>query len=166
MSELTIRPAGPEDISLIRSLALEIWPSTYLSIIGQAQIDYMLELMYSEASLLEQMQQGKPFILVYEEEEPVGFASYGLLGEGKYKLYKLYVLPGLQGRGTGRFVIQYILNDIKTKGARSLELQVNKANKARIFYEKNGFRVREEMVLDIGKGYVMDDYIMELQLAD
>jgi diamine N-acetyltransferase len=164
MNPLTIRPAAAEDIPLIRSLALEIWPPTYLPIIGQDQIDYMLDLMYSEASLQEQLLNGKPFVLVYDKENPVGFASYGLLSEGRFKLYKLYVLPGQQGRGTGRFVMDYILSDIRSKGANSLELQVNKANKAKQFYEKNGFRIREEMVLEIGNGYVMDDYIMELLL--
>ena len=29
-------------------------------------------------------------------------------------------------------------------------------------YLKNGFEVTEEVVFDIGNGYVMDDYIMEL----
>jgi ribosomal protein S18 acetylase RimI-like enzyme len=41
---------------------------------------------------------------------------------------------------------------------------VNRRNKARNFYEKNGFYVIEEINLDIGNGYVMDDYIMEKKL--
>jgi ribosomal protein S18 acetylase RimI-like enzyme len=46
-----------------------------------------------------------------------------------------------------------------------LQLQVNKHNKALYFYQKLGFRVIEEVVFDIGHGYIMDDYLMELVLV-
>lgn len=161
MNNLTIRNAGEKDVPLIRTLAFAIWPETYLPIIGQQQIDYMLELMYSEASLLDQMQNNKPFVLLYDGEQAVGFASYGPLTPQQYKLYKLYLLPSQQGKGAGKFLLHYIVNDSKAKGASVVELQVNKANPAKGFYEHNGFTIREEMVLDIGNGYVMDDYIME-----
>jgi ribosomal protein S18 acetylase RimI-like enzyme len=43
-----------------------------------------------------------------------------------------------------------------------LELNVNKYNPALGFYKKLGFSVISEEVIEIGEGYVMDDYIMEL----
>lgn len=40
-------------------------------------------------------------------------------------------------------------------------LNVNKRNEASIaFYRHCGFAVREEVVIDIGNGFVMDDYVM------
>jgi ribosomal protein S18 acetylase RimI-like enzyme len=45
-----------------------------------------------------------------------------------------------------------------------LYLQVNKQNNAQHFYSKLGFSVREASILEIGGGYIMDDYIMELKL--
>jgi ribosomal protein S18 acetylase RimI-like enzyme len=42
-------------------------------------------------------------------------------------------------------------------------LAVNKHNAQAIAaYRKNGFRVADAVVKDIGGGFVMDDYIMEL----
>jgi ribosomal protein S18 acetylase RimI-like enzyme len=41
---------------------------------------------------------------------------------------------------------------------------VNKANTAQYFYKKLGFVVQKEAVFEIGNGFVMDDYIMELSL--
>jgi diamine N-acetyltransferase len=156
-----IRNASVEDIPLIRELTNKVWPQTYAVILSAAQIEYMLEMMYSGQSLQKQIGGGAEFIIVYEDGVAVGFASYQEIKPAVYKLHKLYVLPSQQGKGTGRYVIGHILQTIKEKGAATLQLQVNKHNKAKDFYEKNGFTVLEEIKLDIGGGYIMDDYVME-----
>jgi diamine N-acetyltransferase len=156
-----IRNASVEDIPLIRELTNKVWPQTYAVILSAAQIEYMLEMMYSGQSLQKQISGGAEFIIVYEDGVAVGFASYQEIKPAVYKLHKLYVLPSQQGKGTGRYVIGHILQTIKEKGAATLQLQVNKHNKAKDFYEKNGFTVLEEIKLDIGGGYIMDDYVME-----
>jgi ribosomal protein S18 acetylase RimI-like enzyme len=161
---LTIRKATIEDIPLIRELCFQVWPQTYASILSQDRIDYMLDYMYSAASLEKQMTSGSQFIFVYENEEPVGFAAYLSKGHGIYKLDKIYVLISQQGKGTGRFVIDYIINEINQKGATALQLQVNRNNKAKSFYEKLGFVVLDYQVFDIGHGHFMDDYVMEKKL--
>jgi hypothetical protein len=43
-------------------------------------------------------------------------------------------------------------------------LNVNKYNSAQDFYKKLGFCIDYEEVIDIGNGYVMDDYVMEKEL--
>jgi ribosomal protein S18 acetylase RimI-like enzyme len=79
-------------------------------------------------------------------------------------LHKLYVLPGQQGKGSGKFMMDHILNEIKKEGATAIQLQVKRDNKARFFYEKLGFYISKEIDLDIGNGYLMSDYIMEKKL--
>jgi diamine N-acetyltransferase len=164
MSDLSIIPANEDDIPVIRLLANKIWPQTYSSIISKEQIDYMLEMMYSVSSLEKQMRSGAPFIIVYDEGEPVGFASYGETRTAVFKLHKIYILPSQQGKGTGKFVIDFIITEIKNKGAAALQLQVNRQNKAKSFYEKLGFTVIKEFDFDIGNGYIMDDYLMEKRI--
>lgn len=158
---MTIRKAFPADIPLIRDMAYKIWPSTYGSILSQEQIDYMLDLFYSEKALHEQMEQHIEFIIVYDGVHPVGFASFGLSLPRVYKLHKIYVLPSQQGRGTGRFIIDQLVKAMKTKDAISLQLNVNRQNNAKSFYEKLGFVVINEEDIDIGNGYFMNDYVME-----
>ncbi|HVZ55545.1 MAG TPA: GNAT family N-acetyltransferase [Chitinophagaceae bacterium] len=159
-----ILPAGEPDIPLIRDLTLRIWPATYGSILSAEQMSYMLEWMYSPASLQQQMQAGARFLLVLDQEEPVGFASFQQMSPGHFKLHKLYVLPSQQGRGTGRFLVETILEECRRQGGQSLVLQVNRHNQARGFYERLGFRVTGEADFDIGGGYYMNDYIMERTL--
>ena len=162
----TIRHATDEDITLIRELSLQVWPQTYASILSKEQIDYMLDMMYSEASLHRQLQDNHHFIIVYNAGVPVGFASYSRLQSNLFKLQKIYVLPVHQGRGTGRFIVEQIISDIQEQGAETLLLNVNRNNVARHFYEKLGFEVICEEDIDIGNGFFMNDYIMEKRFED
>lgn len=159
-----IRNASEADIPALRELVFKVWPQTYRGMITDEQIDYMLELMYSESSLLKQMQDGARFIFIDNDGEPVGYASFQQVGPGLFKLHKIYVLPSQQGKGTGKYMIDYIIEEVKKQGATSLQLQVNRRNKARHFYEKLGFSVIQSCDFDIGNGYVMDDYVMEKKL--
>ncbi len=163
---LSIRPADLEDINTIGFLAQQIWPGAYGAILSPDQLRYMLALLYSPAALRQQMQDDKHnFLIVEEEEEPVGFASWSLVaGPGVYKLHKLYVLPGRQGKGLGKVMLNFIFEDIGALGARVLILNVNRHNNARQFYEKIGFSVIGEEDIDIGNNYFMNDYVMELPL--
>ena len=159
---LEIRKATLDNISLIRQLNLQIWPQTYSSILSGEQIDYMLELMYSAESLRRQMTMEKcTFLLIYDDGNPVGFASFSEEEPGSWKLHKIYVLPGQQGKGTGKFFLEHILAEIPALGAHRLLLQVNRFNKARDFYEKMGFSIIDSGDFDIGNGFYMNDYIME-----
>ena len=124
----------------------------------------MLQMMYSEAALQKQMEDGCQFLFIYDDDEPVGFASYQEIEPTKWKLHKIYVLISQQGKGTGKFMIDHIIDLVQQQGATTLELQVNINNKAKGFYERLGFTERESIDLDIGNGFFMNDYIMEKKL--
>jgi GNAT superfamily N-acetyltransferase len=161
---LSIRPGDLDDINTIGFLAQQIWPEAYGEILSAEQLQYMLNLFYSPASLRRQMLDDKhQFLIVEEGDEPIGFAAWSGAGEpGVFKLHKLYVLPGRQGKGLGRGMLQYIYEAIRPQGARALRLNVNRWNKARQFYERMGFAVIREEDVPIGRGYFMNDYVMEV----
>ncbi len=160
---ITLRKAKEADLEIVRDIAAATWPSTYLDIIGQAQIDYMLEKMYNKGELLKQLMEGHIFLIAEEGENQFGFAGYSITGheERIYKLHKLYVLPSAHGRGVGKILINEVFNQVKDAGASALQLNVNKHNKAKDFYLKGGFTIKESVKLDIGGGFFMDDYVME-----
>jgi ribosomal protein S18 acetylase RimI-like enzyme len=162
---ITIVNAGITDIPIIQSLTYKIWPETYYPIIGEAQVAYMLGLFYSEEALKEQMATGHQFILCHDDNEPVGFASYSPTEPGIYKLNKLYVLPNQQGKGIGKQMITCIIHALQQLQATHLRLNVNIHNTQAIgFYEKNGFYKFKEEDIDIGGGYFMNDFVLELPL--
>ncbi|RLJ73743.1 GNAT family N-acetyltransferase [Pedobacter alluvionis] len=160
---ITLRKAKEDDIEIIMDIAAATWPSTYLDIIGQAQIDYMLDKMYNKGELLKQFMEGHIFLIAEEGENQFGFAGYSIIGHDAriYKLHKLYVLPSAHGKGVGKILINEVFNQVKDAGGSALQLNVNKYNKAKDFYLKGGFTIKESVKLDIGEGYFMDDYVME-----
>lgn len=164
-ANLQIVEATKEDIPAIQHIAYETWPITYGSIQSKAQLDYMLELIYSASSLEKQMDNGSKFLLIKESNETVAFAAYFLKSQNIYKLDKLYTLPNQQGKGLGKMLIKYIIDEIKSSGAIALHLNVNRYNtKAQKFYEHLGFKIIEEVDVPIGEGYFMNDYVMEKRL--
>ena len=165
---LSIRPGELEDINSIGFLAQQIWPQTYGDILSAEQLNYMLNLFYSPASLRRQMLEDKhQFLIVEQGGEAIGFASWSATDKpGRYKLQKIYVLPGQQGKGLGRALLQYIFEAIRPYGATTLQLNVNRYNKARQFYERMGFAVVAEEDVPIGNGYFMNDYVMEFRVPE
>jgi ribosomal protein S18 acetylase RimI-like enzyme len=162
-----IRRAQLHELPILESLARQIWPSTYAHIISQAQIDFMLNWMYSFAALKTQFEAGHEFFILQAAGLDSGFMALESVNLGELselKINKLYVLPSLQGKGAGRALINKAIERAKANQASSIFLQVNKANEAKNFYLKLGFEIREEAVFDIGNGFIMDDYIMALAL--
>lgn len=158
--QVEITTAQQSDITVIQQIVSITWPETYLSIIGQEQLTYMMNLFYTEKALKDQMNDGHHFILAKHAETVCAFASYNQTNEDTWKLQKLYALPDTQGKGLGRSLIDYIIRDIKNKNAQQLLLNVNRYNSAKIFYEKLGFEVTEIEDIDIGNGYYMNDYVL------
>ncbi len=163
-----IKKVGKDSLQRIAELAKSIWPSAYKEVISKEQIDYMLELMYSKKALNHQLENLQhQFIIAYKDGTPIGFAAYSpKIPEEKslYRLHKLYISISLHGKGIGKKLIQYIIDDIKPNGATHLELNVNRNNKAIGFYSKLGFEITRSELLDIGNNFFMDDYIMTLSL--
>jgi diamine N-acetyltransferase len=166
MPDMRIVAAEPSDLGTIASIARRTWPVAYGAILSPEQLAYMLDLFYSESALTQQAAQGQHFLLITSDGMPVGFAGLEAhyRGSNSTRLHKLYVLPGQQGTGAGRALLLAVVEHARTAGDACIELNVNKYNPARQWYERQGFRTVREEVLPIGQGYVMDDFVMELAL--
>ena len=161
---IEIKKVGTSSIPAIQNLANIIWPAAYSEILLPQQLDYMMELIYSKTSLQKQIEKGDQFIIAYDDDEPVAFASYSPTKNNPqiYKLHKIYILPNQQGKGIGKILISYITADIRP--AATLQLNVNRHNKALHFYTKLGFKIIAEEDIDIGNAYFMNDSVMELSV--
>ncbi len=164
---VTIRQAIVSDAPIIQNLAETIWWPTYSSILKPDQIRYMLDHIYDLNTITKQITTGSQCYLVMEENStPVGFASYSKRSEDPsvHKLHKLYCLPARQGQGNGRQLLAAVEKRTLEEGNKLLDLNVNKFNPARSFYEKMGFSVIYEEDIPIGP-YWMNDFVMRKQLS-
>ncbi len=165
---ISIKAAStPEQLKEIEKLAVEIWEEHYIPIIGAAQVRYMLAKFQNYDAMLRQI----------NEEDYLYFAINGdgaLIGyfavkprNNKLFLSKLYIASSMRGLGIARQAVNFIINLAEDRQLGQIELTVNKYNKKSIAaYKKMGFIIVKEEVFDIGQGFVMDDYVMQLDLKN
>ena len=164
-----IRRASIEDIPAIRLMADTAFRQTYLPILAPEQIDYMMEMMYSEQSLQWQMVEEHNIFFLEDGQGYASFRSDGQSADGLplFHLEKLYVMPSFQKIGLGRKLFEKVAEEASRcadgKPFR-LELNVNRANPALAFYEHIGMHKDRQGDFPIGNGYYMNDYIMAIDL--
>ena len=162
---IEISDGRQEDIPAIIDIAEKTWWSTYAEILAKEQIEYMLRAIYAPDSLRKQIDnKDQTYLLLRDEQGPQGFASFGPRKEDPktFKVHKIYVLPGNQKKGYGRALIEEITRRLRAQGTGMVDLNVNRFNPARTFYEKLGFHVIREEDVPIGP-YWMNDYVMRLE---
>lgn len=162
MENTLIQKAGASDLLLIEKLALEIWPSTFAEILSIEQIEYMLNMMYHQVVLKNQLLNGHTFYLLFEDNIPIGFIGieHHFQNTDQTKIHKIYLLPSKQGKGYGKLLIDFVENEAKSFNSQSLLLNVNRYNKAVKFYQKIDFEIIKEEDIDIGNNFFMNDFVM------
>ncbi len=161
---IEIADATIHDCHAIQQIAENTWWPTFSGMVPDEQIRYMLGTMYDAESIKRGMADGsQQFILLKDTTGYQAFASYGPRKEKPdvFKLHKLFVLPENQGKGYGFALIEEIKHRLSQINIRILDLNVNRFNNARSFYEKMGFKVISEEDLPIGP-YWMNDFVMRL----
>jgi len=159
--------ATVDDLPRISELAGLIWRESYPGIISNEQIEYMLTMMYDVDIMRREMEEeGVRYDIARLYGEWVGFAAYGPTSTpGEVKLHKLYLRKEWQGIGLGSLMMMHVMKEAVAAGVETITLNVNKGNaKAIRAYERSGFDIKRSVVVEIGGGYVMDDYVMSRPL--
>jgi len=163
---VSIRKATTSDLTIIHQLALDIWEPTYRKILSKDQIQYMFQEMFTEEALLKQMsKQQHVFMIQFVDDNPIGFASFNLKEpiEKIYKLHRLYLKPDQHKKGFGAVLLKAVEKTIVLEGGTILELNVNRKNPAKTFYETQGYRIHQTVDIPFSK-YWLNDYIMRKKL--
>lgn len=160
--------ATEKNIPLIQDLAKRSWENAYAEILSQEQMKYMLENMYSEIEISAHLKNSNyHYYLIYDEKTNdydgfIGFENH--YEENTTKLHRIYLVPESKGKGLGKKTLEFLNEKVKESGDNRVILNVNKHNSARKFYQSQGYKVYDEGVFDIGNGFVMDDFLMEILL--
>ncbi len=166
--QLKFEEATVDQIRTIQELAKSSWESAYHKILSRDQIKYMLETMYAREALEEQISENKnyEYYLINYEDNTIGFLGFEFhyKDENCIKLHRLYLIESAKGKGFGRKALDFLINKAKDSQTKRIILNVNKYNQALEFYKIYGFEVYDEGVFEIGKGYVMDDFLMEYMI--
>lgn len=164
---LLLRKAEAQDAPLIHSLAKQVFPLTYQDILSPEQNEYMFEWMYAVETLRQEMSAGLRYFILENQGQACGYMCIEQQAPALFCLQKIYILPGCQKTGAGRFMFQQALSYIKSISPDPcrMELRVNRKNPAVQFYQKMGMRILRSDDLEISPGYFMKDYILGIDLA-
>ena len=142
-----IKVESEAGINNVSALAENIWFEYFPNIISIQQIEYMLDKFLSQKAISEQISQGTSFYIVKKDRELVGFIAIRVddsSGRRRLFLSKLYLEKFHRGGGIASRMFAFV----KEQAA-----------------ERNCVRKEKDLVTDIGNGFVMDDYVMSLDLA-
>ena len=148
-------------IKEIADLAEIIWHEHFTPIIGEAQVDYMVEKFQSYPALKEQLKSGYEYYQVYNGGNFCGYC--GIHPEdGRLFLSKLYLEKQARGKHLATKAFTFLKELCAKRGLSSIWLTCNKHNDGSLnVYRHLGFETVDTQEADIGSGYIMDDYIME-----
>jgi len=161
MIETTIiKSSDKAYIKAVAELAEEIWTEHYIPIVGKQKVEYMLANFQSEKAIQKQITEGLLYYLVMENNINIGYIAF-ISRDNSLFISKIYLKSIMRGKGIGKQLLSFAENFANEQNLSKLTLYVNKNNLNSIkAYEKFGFIITEQIVKDIGNGYVMDDYIM------
>ena len=165
---LQIVDADENQFNIIRNIAHKTWPDTFEGIIPREQINYMLNLLYTEIAFENQIRDhGNVFILSKIGDKSNGFAAYqhGYENSNQTKLHQLYVLPDYQQKGIGKKLLDEVIRRSKKNKSERIILNVNRKNPAVDFYVHVGFKIEKHEDTPIGNGFFMNDYVMTLDIT-
>lgn len=177
-TEFQMVPVQSEDeVRLLSQMADEVWHQHFASILSAEQIDYMVEKFQSYPAMTKQMaEDGYEYYFIHEDggepgrpEHAVYQGHRGYMGfhveEDAVFLSKLYLLQPYRGRGLSSRALDFLISVAQNHGCHKIWLTVNRYNDHTIdVYKHWGFVAAREQCADIGHGFVMDDYIMELAI--
>ena len=151
-----------EEIQTIADLAEIIWHQHFTPIIVKEQVIYMVEKFQSFNALKAQIENGYEYYRIFDQDEFCGYC--GIHPEnGKLFLSKLYLKKEARGKHLATNVFEFLKQLCRERGLSAIWLTCNKHNDNSLaVYRHLGFETVDTQVADIGNGFVMDDYIMEV----
>ncbi len=156
-----------EQIHQLAFMADTVWHEWFSSILSAEQIDYMVKKFQSFAPMKKQMEQdGYEYYFLNAGGIYVGYIGIHTEYEtGKLFLSKIYILKSFRRKGYAGETFEFLEGLCRGMGLTTIWLTVNKDNDNAVgVYTKKGFRTIRSEVMDIGSGFVMDDYVMEKEI--
>lgn len=166
MSQTRLVPAVTDsEIHDIAVLAEEIWHEHFTDIIGEEQVNYMVDKFQSYPALKEQIQNGYEYYQIHSGSTMAGYTGVHE-DDGALFLSKLYIKKDCRGQHLASEAFRYLTALCRERGLSRIWLTCNKHNANTLaVYSHLGFSITDEQVADIGNGFVMDDYILTYEMG-
>lgn len=154
-----------EAIVELANTAKDIWNEYFINIITQEQIDYMVERFQSVTALRKAIkEEGYTYYMAYDSDQVIGYCGVKV-DQDRLFLSKLYVRKEMRGKKVSSKLLNKAIAFAKEQGCKAIYLTCNKYNTNSLeLYAYKGFKTIDSVQTDIGHGFIMDDYILQLDL--
>lgn len=154
-----------EMLKEVASAANVIWHEYFPFLLSDEQIDYMVDKFQSFDAIKEQTKhEHYKYYQVLIDEKMVGYIGLKFEPDRLF-LSKLYLKKEARGNDYASKMMDFVFDVARKQCYESVYLTCNKYNENSLkVYVKKGFKRIDEAVIDIGNGFVMDDYIYEYAL--
>lgn len=163
MEFIPVLSKDAEQIQALSRLAVRIVRDYFTPIIGETQNEYMIEKFQSPSSISRQIEEGANYYFVRKDNRNIGFLAF-YPRDGRMYLSKFYLDKAERGKGHASGMMDFLVDETLKCGYSSILLNVNRNNPAIAAYEHMGFRKAGEEKKHIGRGFIMDDYVMQFDL--
>jgi len=126
-SEYTVQQASCDDVEVLEELVKLFWGDP-------------IQLMFNQTFRVAQ----EPAITAKKDGNIIGFISYNDFRKNAVLIMALGILPGFQGCGIGRTLVEQVENYAKSQGKQQLLVVTSNDNlPALAFYQRHGFQLFE-----------------------
>lgn len=159
-----IQRSDEESIVSLSAFASAIIREYYDPIIGVEQNNYHLDNFQSVHAIKNQLEHGYTYYVLYEEKTMLGFFAFYPREDALY-LSKFYLVKEFRGKGYGKAMLSFLKEEARKQGLSAIELNVNRFNPTTAIYDHFGFHIIRAEQVQIGQGYIMDDYVYRLEIS-
>jgi diamine N-acetyltransferase len=122
----------------------------------------MVDRFQSTPAITEQIHRGYSSHLLRYDQQALGYLA---LVPDPATTRKLYLQQNVRGCGLSKRLLDHAIDPTRASAGTSLWLSVNRQNHSTIeWYKRRGFHITSKRDIDIGAGFVMKDYVMELAI--
>ena len=162
MNQFEIKPVTSDEmIHEVADLAEEIWHQHFTPIIGEDQVNYMVDKFQSYPALKKQIADGYEYFQIRNDGILCGYTGVHAEDDALF-LSKLYLAKESRGKHLSTKAFRFLEDLCRQRGFKKIWLTCNKYNAGTLaVYDHLGLTITRSEVTDIGNGFVMDDYILE-----
>lgn len=152
------------DVARLAKTARKVWREANTSFCSEEQVEYMIKRYQNFEAITGQLMLGYRYFIFEQDGDILAYFGVQQQGERLF-LSKFYVVREYRGQGLFSVGLD-VMREICREGSMSaIYLTVNRNNHhACEVYRHKGFEIIAEEDNDIGCGFEMNDYIMQLEV--
>lgn len=153
MSDVTVRPADPGDVSDVQRVARRGWHAAYEDVLSAETIEAKLEEWYDRATIREYVErEDVGYFVATVDGQVLGYASGGPSDERDVGfLGAIYVDPDRWGQGIGSRLLDRVESFLADQGYERLRFRVLAENDVgKGFYRSRGYEALERVETELG----------------